>query len=400
MHKTIETPAILLDLNVLEGNICNFHTAAKKSGKEIWPMLKTHKSTKIAQMQHKHAASGFLCGTLDECEMLERTLEDISIMYAYPVASEPNLGRVISLAKSKRCRFYIRIDNHAHAEILNQAAKMADVQINYTLIVNSGLNRFGIEVRDVESFMSKMAIYTNLNFMGISTHSGHAYIMEPEDVSASDKMARVAIAAKQEMAIMKEAQQALTNMGLEPKLITSGSTPTYMHTVNADGIDILHPGNYVFMDYMQMDLGCAKEKDCALTVLATVISAKQNNEYIIDAGSKCFGDQAVHGSKSIEGYGYIKNHPGLVLYSLSEEVGKIRGSGGSQLYVGQKIEIIPNHSCSTANMTSWYVCTRDGVVDEMLPKIEVDMRSNLTAKSKVRACCHYGNVTIFEAILR
>ena len=120
--RHIETPAILLDLNVLESNINRFHGMANRgisklrlchSGldpeshsflsnekKEIWPMIKTHKATQIAQLQLEYGATGFLCGTLDECEALERAMEGTNIMYAYPVTSEPNLQRIIRKSKT------------------------------------------------------------------------------------------------------------------------------------------------------------------------------------------------------------------------------------------------------------------------------------------------------------
>jgi len=387
MRKTIEnieTPAILLDLGILDNNMNKFHAMANNGRKEIWPMVKTHKSTKIAlwQHEHKYGASGFLCGTLDECEALECAMTGINIMYAYPVASEPNISRVVKLAKSEKCKFYVRIDNCLQAKALHEIANRESTQINYTVIINSGLNRFGVNLCNIESFMGKIKCYSSLEFKGISTHPGHVYMMEDEDVNVADRVARVVDVARQETNTMEEACRAFYSIGLKPEIVTSGSTPTYSYTVNNNIIDTLHPGNYIFMDNIQIYLGCAEEKDCALTVLATVVSVTKDNEYIIDAGSKCFGDQSVHGNNLIKGFGCIKNHLELILYSLSEEVGKIkaRENVDVRLNIGEKIEIIPNHSCSTANMTSKYICMREGVVDATHPFIDVDIRSNLTRK--------------------
>jgi len=378
--NNIQTPAILLDLDILENNIKNFHQITAGGSKKLWPMIKTHKSTEIARIQLNHGATGFLCGTLDECEAVHKNLicgekRDISIMYAYPVASHPNITRAIKLAND--CdSFFLRIDNHKQAELLNQAAEEANVYVNYTVIINSGLNRFGVMPYELEKLMIKIAGLKHIKFAGISTHTGHVY-------GATDIQGVVDI-ARQESLIMLNAANILANMGIMPQLISSGSTPTYLHIANDDTINCLHPGNYVFMDNMQISVGCAKEDDCALTVLTTVISAPRTGEFIIDAGSKCLGlDKGAHGNSKIRGHGRIKNIDDdiFIIESLSEEVGKIivseKHHGKINLKIGDKLEIIPNHACAVANNTYYYIAMRQGVFDRL---VTVDMRGNSTSK--------------------
>jgi len=367
----IATPAILLDLDVLERNIKS-HQAAIGHDKQLWPMIKTHKSTEIARMQLENGATGFLCGTLDECEALAQEF-DVPIMYAYPVASEPSIFRVVELAKC--CNFYIRLDSARQAELLNKAAALKHVQINYTIIINSGLDRFGVLPRELENLMEEIREYENLNFCGISTHPGHAYAVE--DANGVKPVAR------QESEIMQSATEILHSIGLVPKMVTTGSTPTFFHVAQDKNIGIFHPGNYVFMDNMQVALGSAMVQDCALTVLATVISNPREGEYVIDAGTKCLGlDKGAHGTGKITDHGRIVNYEGeFSLYSLSEEVGKVRAVSGS-LQIGDKLQIIPNHACATANNTSFYYGHRNGVFERFVP---VDMRGNTKGGSM------YGN---------
>ena len=137
-------------------------------------------------------------------------------------------------------------------------------------------------------------------------------------------------------------------------------------------ITIVRPGNYVFYDNIQMSIGLVREEDCALTVLATVISKPKEDVLLIDAGSKCLGlDKGAHGNSLIEGYGYIINHPELVITDLSEEVAKIKIKDHTDIKIGDKIQIIPNHSCSAANFTNYLVGHRSGVIEKLL---EIDMR--------------------------
>ena len=162
--------------------------------------------------------------------------------------------------------------------------------------------------------------------------------------------------------------------------MTSGSTPTFAPVVERGAINVSHPGNYTFLDNIQMALGVAKEEDCALRILATVISNPHEGFYLFDAGAKCMGlDQGAHGNTAITGYGYIVGHPELTIVGLSEEVAKVKADKGlpSDLKVGDQVEIIPNHSCSSANNTSWYTCVRG---DEVVDALEVDYRGNSRKK--------------------
>jgi len=179
---------------------------------------------------------------------------------------------------------------------------------------------------------------------------------------------------------MKTAAATLNKIGITPKIISTGSTPTHLHIVNNAVINCLHPGNYVFMDNIQISLGCAAEDDCALTVLTTIISAPRDGEFIIDAGAKCLGlDKGAHGSVKIQGHGRVKGvgENMLTISVLSEEVGKITVPlvlrDKLNLKIGHKLEIIPNHSCAVANNTSYFTATRKGIFDRY---VHVDMRGN------------------------
>ena len=170
------------------------------------------------------------------------------------------------------------------------------------------------------------------------------------------------------------AKGILEKEGYYLEYITSGSTPTFTEAVKDLNINVYHPGNYVFLDSIQLSINRAKIKDCALTVLATIISHPSEDLFICDAGAKCLGlDQGAHGNSSIVGYGTVINHPELIVSSLSEEVGKLKVKGETNLKIGDKIEIIPNHSCSTANLCTYYTVV-DG--DDVIKSIKVDARGN------------------------
>lgn len=361
------TPAILLDLDAMEHNVKKYSEAAAAKGKQIWPMIKTHKSTELSRLQAEYGCTGFLCGTLDEAEAMAKAGYE-NIMYAYPVATDVSIQRVIDLAK--QCNFIVRIDGVDSARLLNEGAKKAAVSVNYTLIVDSGLHRFGVAPDRVLALAEELKQFENLKFCGISTHPGHVYAASCEgDIPqyCRDEMENIRIAA-----------EALRKASYELKIISSGSTPTFWGSLDDENIMIYHPGNYIFNDAIQLSTNTATENECALSVLASVISHPREDLFICDAGAKCLGlDQGAHGNGSIKGHGIIKGHPELTVFSLSEEVGKIHVDGPTNLKVGDKIQIIPNHSCSSANLTQYYVAVRG---EEVERAIEVDIRGNSTKK--------------------
>jgi len=365
--KNLQTPAILADMDAIEHNLKKYCNEAKKYGKEIWPMIKTHKSTELAAMQAEYGCTGFLCGTLDEAEALaDKGFK--KLMYAYPVATEVSVKRVIDIAK--KADIIIRIDCVEAAEAVNAVAAEHSTKVSYTIIVNSGLNRFGVEPEDVLAFAEKLKNFSNLVFRGISTHTGHVYSAKCKDdlpKYVEDERRSIAVAA-----------DSLRNAGYELEIISSGTTPTFWGAICDENINIYHPGNYIFNDAIQLSTETATVDECALQVLASVISCPREGLFICDAGAKCLGlDQGAHGNDSIKGFGIVKGHPELEVFSLSEEVGKIKVHGTTDLKVGDRIFIIPNHSCSTANLTDYLVAVRGEEAERI---IEVDIRGNSKKK--------------------
>ena len=366
--QSLQTPAIILNLDALENNIKSYQELCDKNNKELWPMIKTHKSTEMIKMQVEAGAKGMLCGTLDEAEACCSAGVE-KVMYAYPVASEQSIKRVIEL--TKKCDFIIRLDNLDGAKIVNEAAIKAGVQISYTIIIDSGLHRFGVKAENVVDFADALKEMKGLKFRGISSHPGHVY--------AATCKAELPKYIEDEHNNIKLAADNLRSAGYTLEYITSGSTPTFAAATKDENINVLHPGNYVFLDTIQMSIEAAKQEECSLTVYATVISHPSEDLFICDAGAKCLGlDQGAHGNSSIVGFGTVKGHPELIVSGLSEEVGKLHVEGKTDLKVGDTIEIIPNHACSTANLTSYFIGMRG---DEVERVITVDIRGNSTKKN-------------------
>lgn len=362
--REIQTPAALLDLDIMEHNLRKYQDLADQYHKQIWPMTKTHKSTRLMELQMKYGARGVLCGTLDECEAAVK-LGIPNVMYAYPAATERSMEKVCGLAAA--CvRFIIRLDDLEGAALIERIAERRNVRIFYTIILDSGLHRFGIPPRALPEFYGEMSKFSHLTFLGLSSHPGHVYASTCEE--------DLLMYAKDENRTMQEGVDALETMGIIPEIVSSGSTPTFRYNIDSTQIGIFHPGNYIFNDNLQISTNTASEGECALRILASVISHHGNSFFMCDAGAKALGiDQGAHGNHSIRGFGRVIGHPEVTVEALSEEVGKLHISGSTTLRTGDMIEIIPNHSCSAANLTSCYTGVRKGRIQELIP---VDLRDN------------------------
>ena len=364
----LETPALLVRRDILENNMLRYQQTCDRYGKQLWPMVKTHKSTVFCEMQKKLGAQGFLCGTLDECEALcEKGFDNI--MYAYPVAGPVSCRRAAILAG--KCNFFVRIDSLESASMLNEAAARQQVTVSYTVIIDCGLHRFGIQPQQAADFVRQLQVFEHLRFTGISSHSGHVYSeADPEKISRY---------ADEEKNALHQAANALCQAGFPVSMITTGSTPTFRGNVDDPHIGIYHPGNYCFHDAIQIGNHTASETDCALAVYTTVISHPAPDLFICDAGAKCLGlDQGAHGNASVSGHGYVIGHPELTVSGLSEEVGKLHVSAPTNLQIGDRILIIPNHACSAANLTDYYIIIDSE--ENVLEWIPVDIRGNRTRK--------------------
>ncbi|ERJ13115.1 alanine racemase [Haloplasma contractile] len=359
----LRTPALLVDLVILERNLKQYQQLCDQASIELIPMIKTHKSSDIAKMQVLMGVNEFLVGTVDEAVRISKLKKNVTL--AYPFLGKKNMHLIQDC--SKRIRITLSIDSLETAKFYNDYFCKKNIVMHYVIIINTGLNRFGISPSDIVPVVNYIKInFKSLTFRGITTHPGQVY--------KEDRYSSVITIAKSVHETMKRAVKALRAYGIEPELIATGSTPTFKEDLKSDFYNALRPGNYVFNDMIQVSLGVVSLTDCALTVLCTIISKKENDTFIIDCGSKTLGlDKGAHGNKNINGFGYVVDHPELEIVNLSEEVGVIKANNMTNLVVGDQIKIIPNHSCKVCNMSRYLVGIRNNSIEKL---IEIDMRGN------------------------
>jgi D-serine deaminase-like pyridoxal phosphate-dependent protein len=351
------TPALLLEKTKLLQNITMMAEKARSSRVALRPHIKTHKCIEIGNLQTEHGAQGITVSTPGEAKaFINAGFSDLTL--AFPIIPD-KIPHILKLAQ--QASLNLLVDHPSTITTLEAACIAAEQQLNVLLKVNCGYPRCGIDPSQSEAITIAKQINdaSHLTLSGILTHAGHAYY-------APSRAAVVAV-AKEEQEVMLQFAQRLQSEGLAPETVSIGSTPTTIVTHQFEpGITEIRPGNYAFFDNTQVMLGVCQLSDCALSVLASVVSV-QSDYIIVDAGATALSKDA--GAIQIaldQGYGVVLSTidgdtPAQAkVVSLSQEHGKIQftdPSSHASFTPGDHIRIITNHSCLTANLFDHYYVT-------------------------------------------
>ncbi|HUG44530.1 MAG TPA: alanine racemase [Acidobacteriota bacterium] len=360
----LRTPALLIDLKKFQRNCRRMVRRARKLGVRLRPHVKSHKTIEGGRIQLGRDLEGITVSTLAEARYFsDAGFEDI--LYAFPLTPD-KLPEVLQL--TRRCReFYVLIDHPEMANHVERFARRHEETISCYLKVDSGYRRAGVDPRSQSAVQlaSRLAESRWVRLAGVLTHAGQAY--------SSRTAAEAAAAAEQERRVMAEFGERLGNSGIKVA-VSVGSTPTACQVESLSGVDEMRPGNYVFFDKFQADIGNCRAEDCSATVLTRVAGVyPDRNEIIVDAGALALSKDpgAVHLQEGPPGYGSVIGRPGMEVAGLSQEHGLVRcasGAGIGQVGIGDLLEILPNHSCLTAALFPAYaVREKEKVVDRWIP---------------------------------
>lgn len=350
----LPTPTLLLDAAKLEANLARMARRASELDVALRPHVKTHKSIAIARRQRDLGASGITVSTLAEARVFAAAGFD-DITWAFPLISS-RLDEVASL--STEIRLGVVVDSLAAVEALAELGASAAVWIK----VDCGYHRAGVDPASERAHQLARRIDAgpHLRFAGLLTHAGHAYHRRGREALLE--------VAREERDVMVSLGQRLRADGIEVPLVSVGSTPTMSVVDHLDGVDEMRPGNYTFYDLSQVVFGSCEVADCALTVLSSVVSAQPGAAHAVidagalalskDAGPTDLGHDAMGGIYADYGRGSLDPHRHPV--SLSQEHGVVRGS----FRVGERVRVLPNHSClAAAQFDAYTVVDGDIVVD-------------------------------------
>ncbi len=346
--SVIPTPRVFVDLPRLRNNITTMAAHAAKVGVKLRPHAKTHKNISIARMQLAAGAVGICCAKLGEAEVFaDAGIKDIRL--PYPV-NPANVSRVLALME--KTHLSIIVDDLEVARGWSDAMIAAGKKLDVLVKVDVGFHRCGIDAQSPRAMemLRAVADLSGLNFRGLLSHAGHSYLTK--SLEELEEVAQV------ECAILTRIAKDLRAASVDVHEISVGSTPTARFAGKQPGITEMRPGNYVFFDRTQVGLDAARLEDCALGVVSTVVSRPVRHRVIFDAGSKTLTNDGLRGFNMLAGHGLVypsletsTPDPSIVIERLSEEHATARVTDACTLKPGDRVRIIPNHSCVVANMT-------------------------------------------------
>lgn len=361
----LPTPALVVDVDRLEGNLRTMSERCAALGVGLRPHVKTHKCIEIAERQRalgppsppgaSAEEAGITVSTLEEARVFaEHGFRDLT--WAFPVIPG-RLGEAVEIAEQATLRLVID-----SPEAL-AAVEATGFPFHVWLQVDCGYHRVGVDpegelaVELALNLARPLAGSEQLTFDGILTHSGHAY-----GARSQEEAARIAEQERSVMADLADRLRHLPGGGIDVPGVSVGSTPGMSAVRRLDGVTEARPGNYAYYDFTQVVIGSCTTRECALTVLSTVVSCQPGAGHAVcDAGALALSKDPGPSSGGRDGrsglaprspsWGEIYDdydagtlHAGLRLSSLSQEHGILSAA----VPVGTRLRILPHHSCLAA----------------------------------------------------
>lgn len=328
LFETLDTPAVIVDLDIARRNIDRFQAYADAHGLKVRPHIKTHKLPQIAEMQLLAGAVGVTCQKVSEAEaMIDGSPQIRDVLITYNILGAEKLERLAAL--SRKVRLSVVADNEVVIDGLSAVFETeAAAPLRVLVECNTGADRCGVPTPDAAAALAqRIDRAPGLVFGGLMTYP-------PAGGTANVE------------SFMTRAKAFIEAAGIAVPVVTSGGTPSMMEAANAPATTEYRPGTYVYNDRSLVTRGACGWDDCALTVIATVVSVPAANRAIIDAGSKTLTSDLL----GMTGYGHVLGRDDIIIDQLSEEHGRLVSREAIGLRVGDRVRIVPNHACVVTNM--------------------------------------------------
>ena len=338
MINDIETPAVLIDLDIVEANIAAAQRHFDALGVRFRPHIKTHKIPRLARLQLREGAQGIACQKLSEAEVFAAEGFD-DILLCFNLLSPAKILRLRSLMAT--CRLTVVADNLETVQALSAGFAGNPEKLAVLVECDTGMGRCGVQTPQAAADLAH-AIHNapGLRFQGLMTYPANG----------GETSVQAFMSAAKALCIAKVGHC---------NTISSGGTPTMVNAALAPVVTEYRAGTYIYNDRSLVVQGSCDWPDCALTVLATVVSRPTPDRAIIDAGSKSLTSDLL----GLQGYGHVVEFPDAAITALSEEHGTLRlNPDAPGPAIGQKLHIIPNHACPVSNLAGQVCLHRSGML--------------------------------------
>ncbi len=325
----LDTPALVVDLDILERNLARVADYAKAHNLRLRPHTKTHKSPVIAQRQLDLGASGLTVAKVGEAETLMQKLPPVDLLVAFPLFGKAKTERLKQVAKNTPVT--VALDSLAAAE------QLTGLDVGVLVEIDVGLGRVGVTPDEALELAKQIGKIPGLRFRGLTFYPGHIKNQDEKALAALSQM-------------LAEGVSTFRAAGLAPEIVSGGSTPALFQSHHIEGLNEIRPGTYVFNDLNTVAGGACSLGDCAASVLVTVVSTPRADTAIVDGGSKTFSSDRLSGSSEVT-FGRVTEAPGIRFHKMNEEHGFLDIKDSERmLAVGEKLRIIPNHICVAVNL--------------------------------------------------
>lgn len=351
----LDTPALLLDLEVMEKNLQTMSAFFKGKDVKLRPHVKLHKATPIlAHLQSKmENAAGVTCAKLSEAECLAQAgIRDILI--ANQIVGPTKVQRLISLASYSDV--IVAVDGTKNALEISEAAAASGTHVRVLIEVDIGHHRCGVQpFEPTLELARKITELPGLLFSGLMGYDGHCTMKMPLEERKANSQAA--------MKILVDTSKLLTDSGIDVPIVSGSGTFTYKYAVEVPGITEIQAGTYLLSDTAFYEAGVT-EFQPALTVMATIISRQRRpgseNLAIMDMGRKSID--------TYYGLPEVKSPQGATVIGLSQEHGRVLLDGdAAKLDVGDKIEMWVSDANGTINIYDEFHAIRNGKVEAIWP---------------------------------
>jgi D-serine deaminase-like pyridoxal phosphate-dependent protein len=344
----LDTPALIVDLDVVESNIRKMQSWADKHKVAVRPHAKTHKSPYFARLQMDAGAIGICSAKVSEAEVLVNGGVP-EVMVPNQVIGARKIARLMSMAR--HTRMIVAVDSAENVKELSDAAVAFGAELGVVIEVNVGMNRCGVEPGAPTVKLAKVISKApGLRFDGVMGYEGHLVANRDYEVRKTETL--------KAMEKLVSTADAVRKAGIDVRIVSAAGTGTYNITGTVKGITELQPGSYIFMDgdYLQV----FHDFESALNVLTTVISRPGADRAITDAGLKSVSTD--------RGLPQVVGISGVTVSGLSEEHGRLAVTGGgARLKVGDRVRYLPMHGDTTINLHTHYFGIRDGRLEAVIP---------------------------------
>jgi D-serine deaminase-like pyridoxal phosphate-dependent protein len=349
----LDTPALVIDLDVVERNAARLAADMANRGIALRPHAKTHKSPDLARIQLEHGAVGLTVGNLGEAEVFAGAgFTDLFI--AYPLwAVGDKAARLRRLHDEAGLRLSVGFDSIDGAERLAAAVAGLSRRLPVLLELDPGNRRTGAKPEEAGT-IAAAAERAGLDVDGLFTHGGHGYRSPAATVSAGEDEVRT----------LTVGRDALRAGGIEARVISAGSTPT-QYSAARSPVTEMRPGTYLLGDRQQCALGAQPSDGLAAVIAATVVSRAVDGQVVIDAGAKALTKDV---APYLDGHGAIPAYPTAVIERASDYHGVVRiPDGAPRPAIGEVLAIVPNHICPVVDLRDSFLVTRDGAAVDTWP---------------------------------